>query len=394
MQHQKHSKIAKPEYGRFGRREWAIMGASCGSIQQLAREVAALLRPGFQVGYVDADHKSADAGEAPPAFDLEYTDKIGFHRFDTAAAPDDWQQHTRFNAADLVLVNGNHFAAARQIVALDRRKFDSLQRKLDRLTQVDLFLTRTGDPNFAQPAELPETLKQKLPAWAILPVLDMQDSEGLSTFLKARLTPPPLKALVLTGGKSQRMGQDKSALDYHGRPHWQHLGALLQSAGIHDVFFSCRAEQAAAFSPDPVITDTFLDLGPMGAILSAFRHDPGSAWLVLACDLPLLDEATIRFLLDHRRPSAIATAFRQPPPPPGWATSKAPQDAGFPEPLITIWEPKSYLTLLQFLAQGVSCPRKVLINSPVHLLDAPDPDALLNVNTPEEREQVLGRIMR
>jgi molybdopterin-guanine dinucleotide biosynthesis protein A len=56
--------------------------------------------------------------------------------------------------------------------------------------------------------------------------------------------------------------------------------------------------------------------------------------------------------------------------------------------LITIWEPKSYPVLLSFLAQGCSCPRKVLINSDVNLLSAPDPQELTNVNTPEEFEQV------
>lgn len=392
MQHQKHSKIAKVEYGHFGRQEWAILGASCGYIQQLARDVASRLRPRFQVGYADADHKSADAGETFSGFDLEYIDKIGFHRFDSLAAPDSWQQHIRFNSMDLVLVNGNHFTAARQIVALDRRKFDSLQRKLDRLTQTELFLTRAKDLNFTMPSDLPDTVKQQLPGWADIPVLDMENIAGIAAFLEARLTPPPLKALVLTGGKSQRMGQDKSRLQYHGRPHWQHLHSLLQTTGVQEVFFSCRAEQAGIYAPEPVVTDSFLDLGPMGAILSAFRHDPNAAWLVLACDLPLIDEATIGFLLENRRPSASATAFRQAPPPPGWNGAKAPGDEGFPEPLITIWEPKSYLTLLQFLAQGVSCPRKVLINSPVHLIDAPKPEALLNVNTPEEREQILLKL--
>ena len=392
MQHQKHNKLAKPASGHFARREWAIIGASCGSIQQLARELTAQLAPPLRIGYVDADHQKAGAEETAPGFALQYTDKISYHRFNTPAKPNAWQQYARFNEMDLVLVNGNHFAASRQIVALDRRKFDSLQRKLDRLTQVDLFLTNGADPNFAQPTELPEALQQQLPGWNTIPVLDLHDTTGIAAFLQARLLPPVLKALILTGGKSMRMGQNKSALDYHGIPQWQYLCNLVQEAGIPDAFLSCRAEQAGDFVPGAVITDTFLDLGPMGAILSAFRYDPNVAWLVLACDLPMLDVSTIHYLIKNRRPSAMATAFRQPPPPPGWTNAKEPKDAGFPEPLITIWEPKSYLTLLQFLAQGVSCPRKVLINSDTCLLDAPNPGALLNVNTPEEREQVLHKL--
>ena len=85
------------------------------------------------------------------------------------------------------------------------------------------------------------------------------------------------------------------------------------------------------------------------------------------------------FLIKNRNPSAIATAYRSPA-------------SGFPEPLVAIWEPKSYPILLQFLAQGYSCPRKVLINSPVHVIDAPNSDVLMNVNTPDEVDLVLKKL--
>ncbi|HAO28448.1 MAG TPA: molybdenum cofactor guanylyltransferase, partial [Chryseobacterium indologenes] len=64
-------------------------------------------------------------------------------------------------------------------------------------------------------------------------------------------------------------------------------------------------------------------------------------------------------------------------------TYESPFD-GLPEPLITIWEPKSYPLLLNFLGTGNTCPRKVLINSDPLILKPENPDALMNVNTPEE----------
>lgn len=385
MQHQKHNKLSKPATGHFGRREWAITGTACHTIQTLARALAGGLGPSFRIAWVDADHKGASNAEAP-GFAFTYTDKIQFHRFDALEKLNPWQHRARFNETDLVLINGNHFAGARQIVALDRRKFDSLQRKADRLTQVDFFLGDAADPNFATPSELPEALKQQLPNWAGLPVLDLRDIEGMVAFLKPFLAAPPLQALILTGGKSTRMGQDKATLDYHGQPQWKQVRNLLQTAGIDRISLSCRADQVESYGTEAVIADTFLDLGPMGAILSAFRHNPDAAWLVVACDLPLLDAAALRYLVQHRRPSAVATAFRQPLPP---DADNAVKPAGFPEPLIAVWEPKSYPVLLQFLAQGISCPRKALINSDTHLLDAPDPQVLHNANTPEEREQML-----
>lgn len=385
MKHQKHNQLARPETGHFGRREWALLGAPCGTIQQLARDLAGRLGPRFRTAYVDADHAAADAGAPAPAFTLEYTDKINFQRLDFADKPSAGQQRAFFNDADLVLINGNHFAGARQLVILDRRKFDSLARKVERLTQVDAFLHPGATEYAATPAELPSALKEHLPHWADIPVLAVADMQALAAFVEERLSAAPLQALLLAGGKSQRMGQDKALLDYHGVPQWQHLLGQAQAAGAGAVFLSCRADQAQIFAPAPVVTDTFLDLGPMGAILSAFRQAPDSAWLVLACDLPLLDTATIRYLIEHRNPSAVATAFRQPPAP-------GEKDMGFPEPLISIWEPRAYPVLLQFLAQGISCPRKVLINAHTHLLDAPRPQELMNANTPAEREMALEHL--
>jgi molybdopterin-guanine dinucleotide biosynthesis protein A len=48
--------------------------------------------------------------------------------------------------------------------------------------------------------------------------------------------------------------------------------------------------------------------------------------------------------------------------------------------------------LLQFLAQGYSCPRKVLINADIHLLHAPDASEFENVNFPDQYQQALQQI--
>ena len=73
-------------------------------------------------------------------------------------------------------------------------------------------------------------------------------------------------------------------------------------------------------------------------------------------------------------------------------TFQSPHDR-LPEPLITIWEPKSNEVLLSFLSNGYTCPRKVLIRSnDAHILQPTDADALMNVNTPEDlakAEQII-----
>lgn len=183
----------------------------------------------------------------------------------------------------------------------------------------------------------------------------------------------------MAGGKSTRMGFDKGAAKWHGKQQRYYMADLLKNF-CREVYISARPGQQQEIDPAyPVIEDTFTGLGPYGAILSAFREQPDAAWLVIACDLPLMDEATLRNLVAWRNSSSVATAYHSPV-------------TDFPEPLIAIWEPKSYPVLLSFLAQGYSCPRKVLINSDITLLNAPQQDALTNVNTPEELEKVKSMI--
>ena len=373
--HQKHAKLTRPDYGNFSRNEWAIIGTPCGKIQQLAYALTGGLSKNYKVAYVDADHAGADEAAVPKtkqnAMDhgatMEYTDKISFHRLDQKANLDSYQFRQQFNEQDLVLVNGNHFKAKKQIVVLDPKKEESLSRKLDRLTEVSLILTT--DPSVG----LYDFLKEGIEGIEQVPILPLDAVDQILNFLEDQMqaSKAPLYGLVLAGGKSQRMGKDKGAIDYHGKAQREYAADLL-SLFCEETFISCRAEQMGALETNyPLLPDTFEGLGPFGAIVSAFREHPNQAWLVVACDLPLLDKESLEALVNSRNASKTATAFNSPV-------------NEFPEPLIAIWEPRSYLALLTFLTQGYSCPRKVLINTDVELIDAARPEALMNVNMPEE----------
>ncbi|MCL4106690.1 UNVERIFIED_CONTAM: hypothetical protein GTU68_048134 [Idotea baltica] len=184
----------------------------------------------------------------------------------------------------------------------------------------------------------------------------------------------PLKALVLAGGKSERMGKDKGGIDYHGKGQAEYMYDMLQEMGI-ETYISCRSDQSDQYKNKAQIHDTFIGLGPFGAIASACMSDPNAAWIVIPCDLPLLENKHIETLTSKRNPYKYATAFLN-------------NFTQFPEPLISIWEPKIYQRMLCFLSQGYSCPRKVLINSDVELIYTENQDFMMNINTPEEMKKV------
>lgn len=185
---------------------------------------------------------------------------------------------------------------------------------------------------------------------------------------------PMINGLVLAGGKSTRMGTDKDVMKWHGKEQRYYAADLLKSF-CNEVFISCRPDQVATIDEAYLaLPDTFLNMGPTGGILSALRSQRDKAWLVVACDLPLLNEETLRYLITNRNKNNIATTY------------ESPYD-GLPEPLITIWEPESYPVLLNFLGKGMTCPRKVLMNSETSILKPLQPQALMNVNTPEDAKK-------
>lgn len=197
------------------------------------------------------------------------------------------------------------------------------------------------------------------------------------------MTPmPPLYGLVLAGGASRRMGQDKAALDYHGQPQLRHAFALVSTV-VERCFVSVRPEQRGEPTRAglPQIVDTLDAIGPAAGILAAQCAYPDAAWLVVACDLPLLDEATLDTLVQawREQPDRPAVAF----------TSRF---DGLPEPLCTLWAPASHAALQAVVAGGRYCPRKALLALDSLLLPPRADDALDNINTPDERHRARRRL--
>jgi molybdopterin converting factor subunit 1 len=168
------------------------------------------------------------------------------------------------------------------------------------------------------------------------------------------------------------MQRDKASLEYAGKSQLVRAMELLAPL-VARCFVSVRADQLD--DPQRAAYDTIADikpnLGPIGGIHAALQAYPDRAWLILACDLPFLDRATLQHLIARRASTRLATAYRS-------------SFDGLPEPLCAIFEPGSRQVIEQSLTQGQQCPRALLARSDVELLDLPDPRALDNINTGDE----------
>lgn len=184
-----------------------------------------------------------------------------------------------------------------------------------------------------------------------------------------------LKGLVLCGGYSTRMQEDKSTIVYHGIPQWKYLVNLLNTF-IPEVYISCRQDQLLQFDDHSLlIPDSVTAKGPAAGILSAYHKYPVTAWLVIACDLPEISGQTLNYLISNRNIHKAATTFISPV-------------NHLAEPLITIWEPAALKSLSNNVAAGITCPRKTLLNCDINLLENPFPEEQFNANTPEEKTMI------
>ncbi|MBC7778285.1 MAG: NTP transferase domain-containing protein [Phycisphaerae bacterium] len=204
---------------------------------------------------------------------------------------------------------------------------------------------------------------------------------------------PNMNGLVLAGGHSQRMGQPKSLLNYHGKPQYQYVAELL-SDFCEQVFISCRAEQQDLFEGYQTICDTedLGDIGPMNGMLSAFSFQlpesfvpkkSGSAsslpaWFVLGCDYPLLEKSDLEQLFQARNPASVATVFFNP-------------ETRFVEPLLGIYEAKAGPLLHEWFQQGNESLRRFLEKHEVQKAIPLRPECLKSVDTPEEFQHIKSK---
>ncbi|GAA4295534.1 NTP transferase domain-containing protein [Nibribacter koreensis] len=189
----------------------------------------------------------------------------------------------------------------------------------------------------------------------------------------------PLYGLVLSGGQSTRMGQDKGLLSYHGQPQRDYLYHMLNSV-CPQVFLSVRPGQEQEVSNEVnVLADALEVRGPLNGILSAMQQHPQAAWLVIACDMPLVRVSTLQKLVVARDLTKTATAY-------------AVQGSDLPEPLLAIWEPGAYASALAFTQTGKTCPRKFLLNADTKLIYPDQDEELYNANHPEERAYILQKL--
>lgn len=186
-----------------------------------------------------------------------------------------------------------------------------------------------------------------------------------------------MKALILAGGKSKRMGKNKAMVERpDGSLQIDHIARLAR--GVCDTVLLSVGETGECPLPLPRISDLHPGEGPLAA-LEAAAAACGGPLLVIGCDLFLLDAPTLAFLTASRDPMYSATCYRN-------------RIDGRPEPLCAIYEESALARAAGALKNGTRSARLFLESLDPHVIDLPNPAALDGANSPAELAECFAKL--
>ena len=205
--------------------------------------------------------------------------------------------------------------------------------------------------------------------------------------LRAMRRQQTLKAAVLVGGQSTRMGHPKAWMQIDGRPMALKLAHLLEELlGVGRVVFGgvlslipkdWSISNHQELERYAVIPDRVQGFGPWGGLLGLWESEPNTTWLVVGCDYPRLHLEALEWLLSQRDPLRLATLARH--------------EIGPLETMIGVYEPGfRYLLEATWLDGGKQINRRMQ-QWPLNILKVPEHLKICwqGINTPADLEQLI-----
>ena len=185
-------------------------------------------------------------------------------------------------------------------------------------------------------------------------------------------------ALILTGGRSRRMGRDKLLIERpDGMRQIDWLAKLVREAGLKAML--SRRDDSPAPVDLPTVIDRRAEGGPLAALEAFHELHPGQPVLLLGGDLFLMDALALSDLLAGRDESRAATCF-------------ANRIDARPEPLCTIYEARAVAQASEWLSRGEYTARHFLAQLDPKVIPLRSPAALDNVNTPRDLHEALQKL--
>ena len=184
-----------------------------------------------------------------------------------------------------------------------------------------------------------------------------------------------ITAIVLAGGKSQRMGTDKGFLDLNGKTFIQHIcDALKPIVGSNILIVSANKEyDALGFSR---VEDIIENKGPVGGLYTALKESKTKVNLVLSVDVPLVSTDLLQWLIKNHGETDMVTQTKI-----GDKTS----------PLIGVYDRSMKIVFGEHMAGNQLKLRRVIEDVKHQTIEVPEKwsNQVQNINTKEEYQNLI-----
>jgi molybdenum cofactor guanylyltransferase len=185
---------------------------------------------------------------------------------------------------------------------------------------------------------------------------------------------PGLTVAIQAGGKSTRMGVDKSFVLFEGRPMIEIVKNQVSRLGEETILISNNSGPYA-YLDLPIFPDIYPDTGPLGGIFTALKAARYEHVLVVACDMPWLNLPLLQHLISLKDSADVVV--------PRWNK--------FPEPLHALYNKRCIAPIEERLKANQLKITGFFAEVKVRFVDQEDiarfdPQGLsfTNVNTPED----------
>ncbi len=105
---------------------------------------------------------------------------------------------------------------------------------------------------------------------------------------------------IIAGGKSSRMGKDKSFVMLAGQPLIEHVLERVSGLGQDQTILITNRPNAYAHLGLPMYSDLVPEKGSLGGIYTAIHYSPNEYTLAIGCDTPFVKPALFRYMLSLR----------------------------------------------------------------------------------------------
>lgn len=185
-----------------------------------------------------------------------------------------------------------------------------------------------------------------------------------------------IPCILFAGGKSSRMGEDKSLLPFGGLPtlaqyQYERLRKLFARVAV-----STKTADKFNFNADFILDPAAVDFAPTAGFVSSFKTLADERIMVLSVDTPFIDETVFQSLLEKDEEGLDAVIARTP-------TGSHPLCGIYHRSLLEEFE--------RMLHEGDHRLGKLLSSSKTRFVMFEDEELFANLNHPHEYQSALSR---